>query len=252
MPLVPYSLAIVKREIDKLKTVIGQRKPRVLTLSTPDLIAHQAQLETIFGKEVIERCKIREDSVATINWHKAHSICKQVYDTRSLFESLGCEYYSTDMVEGRGGEVNWDLNLPWCDRPDILKQFNNDTFDLVFDCISNQVFNFYGAMCNAWGAVKLGGVIIHVIPVQMVNQGFFGVSPAAYFDYYRCNFGEIEQFDHIVGVYAEKSRVQLDHIKRERLVPDDTMNVVVVRKQRDHYTVAPYMTKFLQHPKCQL
>lgn len=251
MPLVPYSLEIVKQQIAHAKACIPDRKIRVLTLSTPDLIAHQSQLETIFGKEIIDRCKIREDSVATINWHKAHKICKQIYDTRSLFEALDCEFYATDMVEGRGGEVNWDLNLPWCDSPKTLAKFDNTPFDLVFDCISNQVFNVYQAMANAWGAVQVGGAIIHVIPVQMVNQGFWGVSPAAYFDFYRANHGNIESFEHVVGVYEEQTRVKLDHIRRERRVPDDTMNVVVARKQRENYTVAPYMTKFLQHPMCQ-
>lgn len=251
MPFVPYSLQIVRDQIAHIKAVAPDRKPRVLTLSTPDLIAHRAQLVTIFGADVVSRCTIRDDSEATLNWHKAHHICKQVYDTKSLFEALGCEYVATDMVEGRGGEVIWDLNFPWCDSERTLAAFGNQQFDLVFDCISNQVFNIYQAMCNAWGAVSVGGVIVHVIPVQMVNQGFYGVSPAAYFDFYRANHGEIELFEHIVGVYAEKQRVKLDHMRRERLVPDDTMNVVVARKQREQYTVPPNMTKFLQHPKCQ-
>lgn len=247
MPLVDYSIEIV-RDVTRALNQQGRHNLSVLTLSHPDLVIHPDRLDQIFKGFPFARTKLRlrEDAAATINWHKAHSITDKIIDTQSFFAALGYKFTAVDMVEGRGGEIIHDLSEPWPDSFLI-----GSGFDLVFDCITNQCFNVAQAMKNAWEATKIGGYCIHVTPVQMVNQGFWNVSPAAYHDFYAANHGEIIRFEHPVGVYTRIANAELSKTKRERVVLDDTMNVVVTKKHRREPIVWPIMTKFQLFPTCQ-
>lgn len=247
MPLVRYSLETIKTVLDKLHK---DRKPdtqlHVLGLSNPDVIATPADLVHIFGERV-RSAVIRPDSDQIVHWHKANNITTEVVDTVSLFERLGATFTALDRAEGRGNEILHDLSNP------IPRHMHNN-YDLVIDIISNQVFNVAQCMASAAFACKPGGYIFHVIPVNMVNQGYWNVCPAAYWDFYEANGFEVCTVSHMVGVNEAKRAVRLEPERRCRDVPDDTMNIVLVRKQRDmeEKVVWPIMRKFHRHPTSKL
>lgn len=245
MPFVPYNLAIVAEVLRNLATD-DQKTNKILTLSYPDLIATSHDIVTQFSSAVMP-LPVRKDSNATLQWHKQPQL-GEVFDTKALFAKLGYQMDALDRAVGRGGEVLHDLSDPLSpDHP-----FRN-SYDLVFDCISNQVFNVAQAWWTMIECCRVGGYILSVTPVTMVNQGFWNVSPTAYKDFAQANGLEVLSLTGHVGVYRSKSTFMLATTTRIRNVPDDTMNVVLLRKkeQRDK-PVWPIMTKFQKYPTCHL
>lgn len=246
MPLVDYSLRIIKDLIARVEQQ-PERTNTVLTLSYPDLIISRIMLADIFGPATVSVVPDREDSAATINWHKAHSITKSVLDTAALFKALGFEMESIDRTEGRGGEIIHDLSEP------LVGWAQGDHYDIVFDCISNQCFNVAQVWANMVFCCRVGGYVLSVTPVTMVNQGFWCVNPAAYDDFARANDLEIVSREVVVGVYTKQGTIDIGPVRRHRNVPDDAMNVVVMQKKKHtHKPIWPIMSKFRVYPKCQI
>lgn len=240
MPLTEYSLELVHHALTLARADLA-RTGKVLCLSTPDVIAKPARVEEMFGLAA-GSLSIRADSAAIIGWHKAKRITELVVDTAALFAAVGFEMTALDIVEGRGNEVIHDLSQP-------LPSEHRGRYDLVFDCVSNQVFRASEAMASVAAAVRVGGYALHVIPVTMVNQGFWCVSPTAYHDFYGANGFTLVVCRAVRGVYEHLEELSLHPLRRERNVPDDVMNVVLARKDKEvSPAVWPMMTKFLLKP----
>jgi hypothetical protein len=243
MPLVHYSLEIIRdvlRDVDRDPARTG----KVLTLSYPDVICSPDKVEEIFGAAVRGRLVMRADGQGSILWHKAQRITRAVPDTAHLFGLLGYALTAVDLVEGRGGEVLHDLNCP-------LPPSFHDQYDLVFDCVSNQVFNAAQVFLSCAACCRLGGYVLHTVPVTMVNQGFWGVSPTTFHDFYAANGFEVLTRTAYLGVYVRAAEIALEPVRRMRNVPDDAMNVVLVRKTSAVTPRWPVMQKFHNHPRCQ-
>lgn len=249
MALVPYTLEIIRDLLPK----IAKQKARtgnILTLSLPDIIATVAEVEGIFGKPVRGHLHVRPDSSHIIRWHKAKTITREIVDTRKLFEVLGYRLHAMDLVKGRGDEIIHNMNDP---LPKSLAWMLGN-YDLVFDCITNQCFNVAQAMATALRVCRPAGYILHVTPVTQVNQGFYGVSPTTYYDFYEANGCTIEIFRTIVGNYRKEAEIELHRSHRCRQVPDDAMNIALVKKAKHpkEEVVWPIMKKFQTHPTCLL
>ncbi len=243
MPLVDYSLKIIKA-ILSVTDHDREQTGRVLCLSHPDVIASVGTLVSIFGAEAAS-LPIREDGQLSINWHKAQAITSEIVDTKALFALLGYEMDAIDITEGRGGEIIHDLSTP-------LPEQYRGKYDLVFDCISNQCFNVAQVWANMVMACRVGGSVLSVTPVTMINQGFWDVSPTAYHDFFTANGMKIS-YRAIHGVYSSKGEVVLDPVIRCRGVPEDTMNCVFGLKLADVNPVQwPVMAKFRRYPQCQI
>lgn len=69
-------------------------------------------------------------------------------------------------------------------------------YDLVLDCgTSEHVVNPSQAILNAARAVKVGGRVLHHLPLTMVNHGYWNFCPSFLHDFYVTNGFEIERFD---------------------------------------------------------
>lgn len=244
MPLVDYSLKVIANLLPMIAKDT-RRTGNVLTLSYPDVVAAPQTVTDIFGKRV-RNVAIREDSAQTVRWHKAAGITSEIVDTKALFAALGYAMTAFDVTAGRGGEILHDLSnaLP-------TKEHDNK-YDLVFDCITNQCFNVAEAWRTMLRCCRVGGYIVSVTPVQMVNQGFWNISPTAYHDFAAANRCSISHRA-IVGVYTAKNELTLDSMLRQREVPDDTMNVVTLQKlEATPDVVWPIMKKFQLYPTSHL
>lgn len=242
MPLVGYSLLTLRSALEHLRRQFPDRRLDVLTLSMPDVIAHPAFVAATFG--LTDPLPLHPDSAGIVGWHKAWGITSEVVRTDALFDALGCNLTALDIARGRGGEQLFDLNNP-------LPEIHHQAYDLVYDCISNQVFNVGSVMAAVSLALRVGGLAFHTIPVCATNQGFYSVSPTAYHDFYAANGFELLERYAVNGVYAEHGpRLALDPVRRCRDVPEDATNVVVARKTA-HVPIPrwPVMTKFKMHPR---
>jgi len=244
VPLVDYSLQTIANVIKAIKND-PRRTNKVLCLSYPDIIASEETLVKIFGKKAKDLEK-RKDSFEILNWHKAHHITSEVVDTKALFAALGYEMHALDISEGRGGEIIHDLSEP---LPISLQM--RETYDLVFDCISNQCFNVAQAWATMVSCCRVYGYILSVTPVTMINQGFWNVSPQAYAAFAEAHGLDLHYEAHL-GVNEDKGVVVLDTERRQRNIPDNVMNVALMHKPRQTTNIWPIMSKFKRHPKCLL
>jgi hypothetical protein len=101
-----------------------------------------------------------------------------------------------------GNELVADLNFP----------HSFGEFDLVIDPGTiEHCFNIATAVINAAQSVKVGGHIVHVNPVTMVNHGFYNLCPTFYYDFYLENgFEIVEAFaalEEMKGAFPHKGRV---------------------------------------------
>ena len=259
MPLVPYNLKTLKRAMTLAKNAIKasgeERNGRILTLSCPDLIAKRSDLEEIFERSFVT-LPVRHDAEKILNWHKAHARTLQVFDTSHLFNQLGFEHTVIDLVNSRPSSVGevWvhDLSEP-IEQP--MKDILDKKFDIVFDCISNQCFNVAQVWKTMVECCRVGGLILSVTPVQMINQGFWDISPTTYQDFFRNNGFDIIEHSMVVGVYEQKHKIEFNNeqwFKRMRDVPDDAMNLFLASRRVAVPVQWPVMSKFIKYPDCLL
>lgn len=140
----------------------------VLSLGYPDLIVSKESLEKTFGVKVEKLTDANE-------WH---GVRDKLPDTIEFFQSMGAKLSIVDFTQDRGMEVVANLNDPH----DLGK------FDLVIDPGTlEHCFNIGQAILNAANAVKVGGRLFHLSPLNMANHGFFNICPTMYHDFYSQN-----------------------------------------------------------------
>jgi len=242
MPLVDYSLGLLLKLMRRReKSSACNRK--ILCFSCPDLVIEESRLKSMIGLPAFQKLQWREDSAAIIEWHRSDKIQQRVADTWSLFESLGWTMTAIDVCPSRGREEPFDLSRPFEHGSPYVGQY-----DLVFDVITNQVFNIGIAMRNALLALQVGGISVHVIPMNMTNQGFWRVSPTAYYDYAEENGMTVVHYEAVTGMHTRESAAKVDRAWRCKGIPEDTLNFVAMQKHHDREPVWPIMTKFKLHP----
>ena len=113
-----------------------------------------------------------------------------VYSSREFFRLLGVEQYEDiDFDESEGCSIIHDMNQP-------LPEQHQNRFDWVIENGTiEHIFDVKTAMGNIAKAVKVGGVVCHVSPLDAFNHGFYNFSVNFFNDFYRVNgFGNREFF----------------------------------------------------------
>lgn len=199
---------------------------RVLSLSYPDLVMSQDELEDITGFRTTAE-------VDAGRWHgKSHPLP----DTLEAMRRLGCEEFRcVDIVASRGVEEIADLNVP--------QDFG--AYDMVLDCgTTEHCANIWQATVNAAHAVKVGGVILHTPPLSMVNHGFWCPQPTFYADLYGQNDWELLGVMLTDGKHTER----LDNLTGRFQVPPELSLYVAARRTNDSPLKYPTQTKYLRNP----
>jgi hypothetical protein len=120
----------------------------------------------IVGKEVSTSDKFS-------GWHgRKHPLP----DVHEAFKAMGAERVRfVDVVASRDCEDIADLNFP--------QDFGQH--DLVIDPgTTEHCANIWQATVNAANAVKVGGAVVHFVPLSMLNHGFWCPQPTFYADTY--------------------------------------------------------------------
>lgn len=103
--------------------------------------------------------------------------------TRSVVECV-------DIIAHHGSERIADLS--------VLQ--NLGQYDVVLDCGTlEHCANVTNAFINAANAVRVGGHIIHHLPLNMLNHGYWNISPVWYADFYRHNRFKLERLEMTVN-----------------------------------------------------
>ena len=110
-------------------------------------------------------------------------------------------------------------------------------------------FNVGQAVRNILEMAKVGGFVIHLNPMTMINHGFFNFSPTFYHDFYGQNGHQL--MAPICGVSVKGIKVnyqKVDHTRRERVPESMTMVLSVARKQNANAPIWPMQSKYLKNP----
>ena len=217
-------------------------EPKICCLGYPDVLVSTEQAQQYLGAEPAARLAYRPDSASIIAWHALQAHLDRVIDAESLFEVMGMKLTVVDLVASRGGERIVDLNEPLA--ADLV-----GAFDIVLDAgTMEHCFNVGQAVRNILAMAKVGGFVIHLNPMTMINHGFFNFSPTFYHDFYGQNGHQL--IAPICGLSANGIKVtyqKVDHTRRQR-VTDSAMVLSVVRKQNDSVPIWPMQSKYLDNP----
>ncbi|MDO8288675.1 MAG: hypothetical protein Q7T44_05600 [Parvibaculum sp.] len=90
-----------------------------------------------------------------------------------------------DFAKYEGSEIIQDLNDP---VPDGLVE----KYDFVIDGgATEHVFDIARALVNCAKMTKVGGFVYHAVPMNMLNHGFYNLSPTLLCDFYEDNGFEV-------------------------------------------------------------
>ena len=149
---------------------------KVLCLGYPDIIATGPMIQQAFGFTPMKYT----------DQNKRHKLEKQLPESFEFFERMGATLECIDNYPTTGFEKIIDLNEPH----DLGK------YDLVLDPgTMEHCFNIGQAIINAASAVKVGGRILHLSPMMMMNHGFYNICPTFYHDFYGQNHWEINTLE---------------------------------------------------------
>lgn len=157
----------------------------------------------------------------------------------------GSTLTSVDIIAHHGCEVVCDLSVLEGPQQSVLNALG--TFDLVIDCGTiEHCANPANAFINAAASVKVGGRIIHQLPLNMINHGYWNICPVWFTDFYRHNEFVIEKMDlHLNGSYYDAKLIPWPGV-------DPNLNMYVLDKAALTMCVARRTTaKPISLPRCQ-
>lgn len=185
------------------------RGAAVLCLGYPDITAKIDSVRKLLG---VEPQKFTDHGVA----HKISWPLPETVDTLRLAGAALVD--CVDVTPSRGVERAVDLNVrqEWPQKYSLV--INPGTLEHCFDVAA--------AMFNAWRAVRLGGVVLHVAPLTMLNHGFWNFCPTAIFDFAEANGGRVMKMQARGRDWKE---VELEPAKRFQ-APSEVVLYALVRK----------------------
>jgi SAM-dependent methyltransferase len=227
--------------LDNMTRSAGGRL-RALGLAYPDLLATRQQLTDIFGPGISDGLSARPDSAGVNAWHGTAALLPEIYDTVAFFSALGVTLDCVDIRPSRGIERVVDMNGP-------LPEDMAAAYDLVLDLGTlEHCFNVGQAFANAAAALRAGGCILHVNPLNAFNHGFYNFSPTFYADFYECNGFTVLYQGGLAGPRLNQSHFDLPLYDRFADVPAGTHNVVVARRMAVQPIVWPTQRKYRINP----
>lgn len=132
----------------------------------------------------------------TFGWKYDKTLFNQIngsnpIDTYKFFKMFGVkEVHAIDYNEFDGADILLDLNA---DLPEELK----GKYDMVLNGGTlEHVFDVAKAMKNISDIVKVGGIVVHILPAAgYVEHGFYSFSPTFFTDFYKKNNWNIIDLD---------------------------------------------------------
>lgn len=199
---------------------------KILCLGYPDLLLNGDWEQAVDAEQIAA-------------WHGWKG---KLADTATTFATIGFEPTYIDIHASRGVERVVDLNemLP----VDLLGQFK-----IVLDPGTiEHCFNIGQAFRNLMDACEVGGYVIHTNPVNMINHGFWNISPTAYADLYDANGFECVEFSLVLGSVNKREIVPL--LPHNRIVlPCEASSFIIYRKKQQLPFVFPMQWKYRQNPE---
>lgn len=163
-----------------LKMIAPHLKGRhVLCLGYPDITIKAEALQAEFG---VKAEKFTDHGQA----HGAgYPLPETTHLLVDLFGASSVDY--VDAMPSRGVERAVDLNTRWVQWP-------QEAGVIINPGTAEHCFDVAAAMFNAWRALAVGGFILHISPMTMMNHGFWNFSPTVFADFAAANGGSVRDY----------------------------------------------------------
>lgn len=208
--------------------VIKQLAPcKALFLGYPDLLLTDDSAQSA-------------EATSIAKWHSWKST---VADTQDVFAKIGLDAVYIDIHASRGIERIVDLNQPL--PVDLV-----GAFDLVADPGTiEHCFNVSQAFNNLMTACKVGGHVIHTNPINMINHGFWSISPTTYVDLYTANGWSIEELSAYGGDINDRNFFEISHPYQRTKISLEISSFVVAKKITQQDFTYPTQHKYRVNPE---
>jgi len=173
--------------LDRVLRDPGLRKDgplRVACLGYPDVVLNDTVYRQFFH-DIDWRAKLkdrpnRDKLIAIHGGDRARISTVPTIDSFfSLYGDVSVDVI--DYAQYEGSEIVHDMSEP---VPDALR----GKYDIVIDGgTTEHIFDIASGLFNCARMVKLGGVAYHNVPLNMLNHGFYNISPTLFFDFYEDN-----------------------------------------------------------------
>jgi len=215
---------------------------RACAAGYPDLLVPAQQMSAVLGAERAARLTVRADSRKIAAWHGLEKVLDRVFDSHSVFRELGYQLDVIDIYAARGGEIIVDLNQPL--PADFLLRY-----DLIIDPgTCEHCFNIGQAAINLAGMMKQGGFLVQVMPLNMLNHGFYNINPTWFHDFYPANGFQIQFLRGVSNIVWDPQVFDLPAFDRFREVPPDSLIIAVVKRQEISPFKLPTQHKYQVNP----
>ncbi|HUD53382.1 hypothetical protein, partial [Parvibaculum sp.] len=157
---------------------------RIACLGYSDVILNDSVYEKFFhGTDWRAKLVDRPNRDKLIAIHGGDSKLISVVPTLDSFFSLygDVKVDVIDYAQYEGSEIVHDMSEP---VPETLR----GKYDVVIDGgTTEHIFDIAAGLFNCARMVKLGGIAYHNVPLNMLNHGFYNISPTLFFDFYEDN-----------------------------------------------------------------
>lgn len=249
--MIRYPALLKVRQLANQFAAEGREAPwRFLSLSWQDVVCTDEQLVAALDQDRFDRLAYHPNSDKIVRWHKCERITTRVPDWHQLLSLLGFEAESVDLVPARGCETFIDLN-----ERHQEPRFRGG-WDVVLDNVSHHCVDPWTALRNVADMPSVGGYVVHVLPLVMVNHGFYSFGPTLFHDFYAANGYDVvshEWFDVDAGQAKHEVHAVGDPTRRLKEVTTNSMQLVVARRRSAGSPwLRPTQSKFVRHPESEL
>ena len=214
----------------------------VLSLGYADVVVSDAAYYKYFRRvDWKSILKDRPNREALLKIHNGDPTAISVVPTlESFFKLYGNVNLDVmDYAQYEGSEIVQDLGEP---VPAML----HSKYDVVIDGgTTEHVFDIARALMNCARMVRPGGFIYHAVPLNMLNHGFFNLSPTLLFDFYLDNGFEVLKCVGVgKGIVDVPAFFDLPPTKRFKIDDEATMHFLARKLEERDTFVKPVQRKY--------
>jgi hypothetical protein len=212
---------------------------KTMCLAYPDLLVPQSELFALYGAAAFSDIQHSAEERFIRKWHGLPDEFGPIYNTDQFLAKLGLDIDYIDIKKIRGPEKVLDLNEP------LPEEFHG-VYDFVIDTGTlEHCFNVGGAFKAMCQMIKLGGRIITMAPMTIINHGFWNFSPGAYYEGFTKNGFAVH---YLQGRTKDPSGVKmidlLSNPVGRQIVPPEAVIMCIAKKIKEQAFAWPTQAKY--------
>ncbi|EFH13715.1 hypothetical protein [Teichococcus cervicalis] len=209
---------------------------RIGFLGYPDLVYTPRELAAVLGEAALPRLRMRPNAERLRALHGAGAECL-VPAADSLLEQLSPHGFTAEYLDFQdytGEETILDLNRP------LPPGFAGRYALLVDGGTLEHVFDIALAFSNCAAMVAVGGYVLHSLPLNAFNHGFWNINPTALVEFHEANGFETTLLK--LNPWHAREVVEAPPFERFRLPHTQETNVFYIARRAEpcagfHYPI---------------